>query len=86
MDISEIVKHELIGINIKVIDSKNKSDIGIEGTIIDETKSTLNIETASGKRKVLFKSNIIIETVINNKKVQIKGSGLLGRPQDRIKS
>jgi len=86
MDISEIVKHELIGLSIKVIDSKNKSDIGIEGIIIDETKNTLIIETASGKRKTLFKSNIVIETTINNKKVRIKGSSLLERPQDRIKS
>jgi len=85
MEISDVVKHELIGLNIKVIDSKNKSDIGIEGTIIDETKNTVIIETTDEKRKTLFKQNIIIETKINNKKIKINGKGLLGRPQDRIK-
>ena len=85
MEISEVLKHEIIGLNIKVIDSKNKSNIGTEGTIIDETKNTLIIETTDEKRKTLFKQNIIIETKINNKKIKIKGAGLLGRSQDRIK-
>ena len=86
MEIEDIAKHELIGLSIKVVDSKNKGNIGIQGTIIDETKNTLVIETKTEKRKILFKSNIVIETVINNKKIQIKGKSLLGRPQDRIKS
>ena len=85
MEIADVVKHELIGLSIKVVDSRNKSNIGIEGTIIDETKNTLIIETKGDKRKTLFKNNIVIETIINNKKIQIKGSCLLGRPQDRIK-
>jgi ribonuclease P protein subunit POP4 len=85
MEILDIVKHELIGLSIEVIDSKNKSDIGIKGTIIDETKNTLVIEDSEEKRKVIFKNNVIIETKINNKKIRIRGSCLLGRPQDRIK-
>ena len=85
MEISEVLKHEIIGLKIKVIDSKNKSNIGTKGTIIDETKNTLIIETTDEKRKTLFKQNIIIETKINNKKIKIKGAGLLGRSQDRIK-
>lgn len=85
MEISDVLKHELIGLNIKVVDSKNKSDAGIEGTIIDETKNTLIVETIDEKRKTLFKQNIIIEATINNKKIKINGKGLLGRPQDRIK-
>jgi len=85
MEIPDVAKHELIGLRIKVIDSRNKGNIGIKGTIIDETKNTLIIETTEGKRKTIFKNNIVIETEINNKKIQIKGQSILGRPQDRIK-
>ncbi len=40
-----IINHELIGIDTKVVDSTNSSLIGIEGRIVDETKNILKIET-----------------------------------------
>ena len=39
-----IFYHELIGLELKVVDSSNPSLIGLEGTVIDETKKTLRIE------------------------------------------
>jgi ribonuclease P protein subunit POP4 len=49
MNIKDIVKIELIGLNVKIIDAKNKSLIGITGKIIDETKNLLFIETQHKK-------------------------------------
>ena len=42
-----IFYHELIGLELKVVDSSNPSLIGLSGTVIDETKKTLLIEVKS---------------------------------------
>lgn len=84
--LKEIIKKELIGSNALVVDSKNKSNIGIEGKIIDETKNTIVIrENKSNKKKKLFKENIKIEIEKENEKIIIEGKGLVGRPKERIK-
>jgi len=71
---------EIIGKTIKVVESKNKSNVGMEGKIIDETKKTIVVKTKKGQKKLL-KSNITI--MINHKK--IKGQQLTKRPEERIK-
>ena len=44
---NNIFYHELIGLELKVVDSSNPSLIGLQGTVIDETKKTLLIEVKS---------------------------------------
>ena len=39
-----LAKGELIGLNIEISKSKNKANIGIKGSIIDETKNMLIIK------------------------------------------
>ena len=80
LNVKDIVKYEIIGLEAEIIDSKNKSNIGIKGKIIDETKSTIIIEHKN-KRKRLLKNNITLK--INNQ--TIKGKLLYGKPKDRIK-
>ena len=82
--LKDFTKHELVGLNIKVIDSKNKDNKGIEGKIIDETKNTITIMHKS-KKKLLFKNNIKFETTIENKKIEVDGKVLAKRPEERIK-
>ena len=47
-----IVLHELIGLTVKVVKSHDRSQIGIHGTVIDETKNTLLIRTEEGNKRV----------------------------------
>lgn len=75
----DMARHELIGLKTEVIDSKNKSNVGIRGTIIDETKFTLVIDRHGPKR--LFKGNVKLrfgDSIID-------GKSLIGRPKDRIR-
>lgn len=72
----------MIGVEIKVTDSKNKADIGIEGKVIDETRDTLMIETKKGVKRMI-KDKITIQ--LKKEKITLKGSLLAGRPEDRIK-
>lgn len=80
-----IRKKELIGLDIEVVSSKNKANIGIKGKIIDETKETLVLREGK-KIKRLLKKNIIFTTIIEDKKIMIDGKILSKRPEERIKS
>jgi ribonuclease P protein subunit POP4 len=50
-----IVLHELIGLYAEVVDSKDSSQIGIEGRVIDETKNLLYLRQGSITRGVVKK-------------------------------
>jgi len=75
-----IIKYELIGNQAEIVDSTNKSNIGIKGKITDETKYTIIIN-----KKRLFKKNITLIMKIKDKKYKIKGELLTKRPKDRLK-
>ncbi|MBW3003309.1 ribonuclease P protein subunit [Candidatus Woesearchaeota archaeon] len=83
MDVKDIVRHELIGLKVEVVDSKNESDIGIKGRVVDETKSTLTI--LDDQKKKLVKSNVVLEIEFQGKKIRVEGEMLAKRPEDRIK-
>ena len=84
IDVKNIIKYELIGLNAEIIDSKNKANIGIKGKIVDETRHTLVIEE-EGREKRVFKNSILLNLKINKKIIKIQGKLLLGRPKERIK-
>jgi len=79
----EIFPHELIGETIEVVDSKNKSNLGIKGKIIDETKETIKVAQDSGKEVVLMKQIITFKLVKSGK--IISGEVTAKRPEDRLK-
>ncbi len=80
-----LVRHELIGLEAKIKQSKNKSQIGLRGRVIDETYKMLKIETNKGERNIPKDITIFIFTLPNGTKVQVDGNVLIGRPEDRIK-
>ena len=82
-DIRHIARYELIGLEVEVIDSKNKSNIGIKGNILDETKHTIVVEHKN-KRKRLLKNNITLKIKKNNQTITLPGKKLSGRPKERI--
>ena len=79
----DILTKEFIGSQLKVVDSKNKANIGIKGKIVDETKYTFRIETEKG-RKMLLKKNIVAEICYKEKTYTIKGEKITKRPHERI--
>lgn len=84
MNPQNITKHELIGLEIRVVDASNKSLVGKQGTIVDETKNTITIKE-NGKETKLLKAAIVFETEINGNTVQVDGKHIAKRPEDRIK-
>jgi ribonuclease P protein subunit POP4 len=84
IDNKNLVKHGLIGLNIEITNSKNPTLKGVSGKIIDETKSTITIKSQKGT-KIIIKDQIKMSITIDNKKVEIDGSKLVGRLEDRLK-
>lgn len=76
--LKELLRKELIGMNVKVI---GKS---IQGKIIDETKNMIIIKTKEGVKKIIKKNNKM-EFTINKENVVVKGDKLIARPEERIK-
>lgn len=80
MHLKDVLRLELIGSEIEVIDAKNETLKGIKGKVVDETRNTITIETKE-KRKVLIKDQVTIKW----KEKIVKGKNLLARPEDRLK-
>ena len=79
-----LLQQEYIGKQIMIADAKNKTLVNMQGIIIDETKHTFLLETTKGQCRV-FKHSNVFEFIQNNKRIQLNGTLLVGRPEDRIK-
>jgi len=80
-----LVRHELISLDVGIKESSNPSQIGLKGKVIWETYSTIQIETSKGEKIIPKDITIFIFTLPNGTKVQVDGKVLIGRPEDRIK-
>jgi len=81
-----LVRHELIGLKIKVDESSNSMIRGLEGRVVDETRNMLVIENEQSTEKKIPKAgNIFIFELNGGAQVRVKGERLIARPEDRIK-
>ena len=79
-----ILRHELIGLECRVAESDNRSQVGIEGRVVDETRKTLVIETPKGF-KIVPKQGTVFRLSLQKETVEVPGSLLIAKPEDRIK-
>jgi ribonuclease P protein subunit POP4 len=84
MDEKTVAKDELIGLHVKVTDSKDPTWKGKFGLIVDETKNTFLIEI-NDQQKMIAKKTAKFEFDIDGIKIEINGSKIAYRPEDRIK-
>lgn len=82
---NNIVKHELIGLVVKVEDSKNPSCRGLWGKVINETRNTLVLETSRGEKTLIKDESVFIIELPEGERVRVDGKLLVGRPEDRVK-
>ncbi|MDO5824197.1 ribonuclease P protein component 1 [Methanobrevibacter sp.] len=78
-----LVHHEFIGLKVHAI-NKNSS-LNLKGTVIDETKNTINIEEKGTEKLIPKKGTLFVFELPNGEKVEIDGNILSVRPEDRIK-
>ena len=84
MAFKEILKEEIIGHTMQVVEADNEALIGLEGEIVDETKNTFKIQTKDGKKTVL-KSQIKFTITRKNQTIKIDGKKICFRSEERIK-
>jgi len=75
-----LLKHELIGLDAEVVESTNKSLIGIKGKVMMETKNTLTI----GSKMVPKKGSVFVFAV-KGSRIKVDGEKLIARPEERIR-
>jgi ribonuclease P protein subunit POP4 len=78
-----ITRHEFIGLNTQISNSSNQEVVGLNGTIINETKSMFTINTEKGMKKIP-KSTNDWKFSIAGKAITVKGSTIIKRPFERI--
>ena len=81
--VDTISRHEFIGLETKIINSSNPQVIGLNGTIINETKSMFTLNTEKGM-KMIPKLTNDWGFSINNQNMTVKGSTITKRPFERI--
>lgn len=80
-----LVRHELIFLAVKVVESSDPSQKGLRGKVIDESYNTLKIETKNGERILIKENCVFVFTLPDKTKVEVDGKLLVSRPEDRIK-
>ena len=78
-----ITSHEFIGLHTEITRSSNPQIIGLNGRIVDETKSMFKINTRNGQKSIA-KSENSWKFSIENKDIVIDGSKISKRSFDRI--
>ena len=78
-----ITAHEFIGLDTEIISSSNPQIIGLNGRIINETKSMFTINTENGPKSIAKNSNNW-KFSIENKDIVVDGTKIAKRSFDRI--
>jgi ribonuclease P protein subunit POP4 len=79
-----VLRHELIGLDVLVSGATNPLQRGISGHIIDETKNLLIIETPSGVKRIPKMHSRFRLHLPGSEFVEINGSVMVLAPEKRI--
>ena len=79
-----ITAHEWIGLKVRIAKTTDPKLQGVEGIIRDETMNTFTIET-DGRLRQVQKQKTIFRAELPSENVEVDGSLLRFRPDDRVK-
>ena len=78
-------KHEFMGLEAEVLKSKNETQKGIKGTVINETQKIIKIESKNGEKNIQKVGSVFRFTLPNGEKMKIIGNEIAVRPDERIR-
>jgi ribonuclease P protein subunit POP4 len=79
-----VLRHELIGLDVLVSGATNPEQRGLSGRIIDETRNLLVIETPKGIKRIAKMHSVFRVSLPSRELVEIDGSVLVLAPERRI--
>ncbi|WP_407355648.1 ribonuclease P protein component 1 [Methanolobus sp. WCC5] len=90
----KLVFHELIGLQVEVVEAANPALKKIRGKVVDETRNMMIIQTEDGTEKMVPKNGTTfvfqIPAHLSGKHarryVMVKGNLLLSQPENRTKN
>jgi ribonuclease P protein subunit POP4 len=74
-----ILNHEMIGLNIEIVESSDPKKKGLKGKIINETKNTFVLES----EKVIPKKECVFD--FTDIQARINGKEILKKPEERLR-
>ncbi|MGC8935878.1 MAG: ribonuclease P protein component 1 [Candidatus Methanomethylicaceae archaeon] len=80
---SNLIYHDLVGLSVRVDSSTDPTQIGLEGTVVDETTNMLILSTEKGYRKVSKRNSLF--TFYLPTPVTLEGSKIAYNPAERLK-
>lgn len=83
MSPENVLLHEIIGLDIKIVESTDPTLNDVSGSIVFETRNTISIRTDSSVKQIAKKAATKIEIRTHSGVCFISGSSLIGRPEDR---
>ncbi len=80
-----LLRHELIGLETKVMDSSDHTLRGASGKVVDETRNMLVIEQGEETRTISKSNSTFLITLPDGERVTVDGKKLVGRPEERVR-
>ena len=80
-----LVRHELAGLDVEVVESPNPDLVGIAGRVVDETTNTVLVATGDGVKRVP-KAETTFRFRLQEADVVVDGDRLVARPARRTES
>ncbi len=80
-----VIRHELIGLDVLVAGAANPFQRDVSGRIIDETRNLVAIQTKAGIKKIPKSGSTFRLCLPDNTLVEINGSALILAPEKRLR-
>ena len=80
-----LIRHEFIGLEVRIAESTNSSQKGLTGKVVDESRNMLSIKTNSGVKNIPKESSTFSFHLPSGEWVRVDGKLLTSRPEDRVK-
>jgi ribonuclease P protein subunit POP4 len=81
-----ILRHELIGLNVKIPNAKNPSLQGLRGKVVDETRNMLTLSNNQGRFLVPKDVATFRFELPDGSQVDVDGLRLVSSPENRLKT
>ncbi len=81
-----ILRHELIGTNVRIVKSNDPTLKGVQGTIMDETRNMITVQRRDKQIRVPKGVAVFRFKLRSGLVVDVEGYRLVGRPENRLKT
>jgi len=78
-----VLSHEIVGLDVRVVRAANPTHTGTEGVIIDETRQMLRVLTGRGPKLVPKRGSVFRITLPGGSIVEVAGDALVASPERR---